>query len=102
MEAMLPPMQSPEAAERGRSAFAAAFFSALQPGLGHAYVGAWGRALMWFAPSLLLYAFTLGAIRADGVAVFGSRFIQPDFLLGVLFFLAIDVPYRGLAAVDAF
>ncbi|MEA2621547.1 MAG: hypothetical protein QOH61_457, partial [Chloroflexota bacterium] len=60
-------MQTPDAAERGRSAFAAAFFSALQPGLGHAYAGSWGRALLWAAPSILFYAFTAGVIREMGL-----------------------------------
>ena len=95
-------MQSPEPAEKGRSAFAAAFFSTLQPGLGHAYLGRWARALAWAAPSILFYAFALGVIRNDGLKPTLEHFTAPSWLFGILVGLAIDLAYRVLCAVDAF
>src|SRR5450432_3490003 len=95
-------MQTPEPAERGRSAFAAAFFSALQPGLGHAYVGRWSRALVWAAPSILFYAFAAGVVRADGIKSVLEHFTAPSWLLGLLVGLIIDLTYRILSAVDAY
>jgi LCP family protein required for cell wall assembly len=95
-------MQTPEAAERGRSAFAAAFFSALQPGLGHAYLGAWGRALLWATPSILFYAFAAGVIRSMGVSAFAIQFAAPSWEIGALIGLGLDVAYRGAAAVSAY
>ena len=51
---------------RQRSAFAAAFLSLLFPGLGHAYAGAYPRALAFAAAPLLLVALVAGvALRAD-------------------------------------
>jgi LCP family protein required for cell wall assembly len=95
-------MQTPEAAERGRSAFAAAFFSALQPGFGHAYLGAWGRALLWATPSILFYAFAAGVVRSMGLTAVAIQFAAPSWEIGALIGLGLDVAYRGAAAVSAY
>ncbi len=51
------PQKAPRAhTPRTRSAFAAAFLSLIFPGLGHAYAGAWARALAFAALPLLLIA----------------------------------------------
>ena len=50
---------------RQRSAFAAAFLSLLFPGLGHAYAGAYPRALAFAAAPLLIVAL-VGGRRACG------------------------------------
>jgi hypothetical protein len=55
-----------EARPRARSPFVAAFLSFLFPGLGHAYAGAYQRALAFAALPLLLIALVAGvAIRMD-------------------------------------
>ena len=95
-------MQTPEPAVRGRSAFAAAFFSALQPGLGHAYLGRWGRGLVWAAPTLLFLAFAAGVIRNDGLKPTLEHFSAPSWQFGILVGLVIDLLYRVASAVDAY
>lgn len=95
-------MQTPEPAERGRSAFAAAFFSALQPGLGHAYLGARARALAWAAPSVLFYAFAAGVLRHDGLSQVLAHFTAPSWQLGALLGLVLDFLYRVASGVDAY
>src|SRR4051812_22427224 len=49
-----------EVRPRARSPFVAAFLSLLFPGLGHAYAGAWQRALGFAAPPILLLALLAG------------------------------------------
>ncbi len=59
-------MSTPQRAPRSRSAFAAAFLSLLFPGLGHAYEGAYTRALGFAAVPLLLLALGGGVVlRTD-------------------------------------
>ena len=74
-------MSTPQRAPRSRSAFAAAFLSLLFPGLGHAYAGAYARALGFAAAPLLLLALTLGIVlrtdRAE-LAGHGRRLRRPD------------------------
>src|SRR6185312_17155357 len=61
--AILPAMQRPhDTLPRGRSPFAAAFLSLLFPGLGHAYLGAYRRALGFAAPPILIGALVAGII----------------------------------------
>ncbi len=85
-----------------RSAFAAAFLSFLFPGLGHAYLGRWLRAILWAALPLIGLAFVIGR------AVTGSRdelielAADPDVLNFVLVFLVLDVIYRLIAVLDAY
>jgi LCP family protein required for cell wall assembly len=100
------PQQAPrsertERPPRQRSAFAAAFLSLLFPGLGHAYAGAFGRALAFAALPLLGIALGGGiAIRADRTDLL-AFFAQEEVLRG-LFVVNIGLLiYRVIAAVDA-
>ncbi len=89
-----------EARPRRRSAFAAAFLSLIFPGLGHAYAGAWNRALGFAALPILLIALTGGIAISSGVQVFGGQIVAnlPAILIGNILFLA----YRIVAAIDAY
>ena len=74
----------PPRAPRTRSAFAAAFLSLLFPGLGHAYAGAWTRALAFAALPLLSIALLGGVVlRADRTELLGFV-VQPAVLHGLL------------------
>jgi len=86
---------------RHRSAFAAAFLSLLFPGLGHAYAGAYGRALAFAAAPLLLVALVGGVVlRADRTDLL-AFFAQVTVLQGLLVVNAALLIYRIVAAVDA-
>jgi len=84
-----------------RSAFAAAFLSFIFPGLGHAYLGRWLRALLWAALPIL------GLAVLGGLAVSPSRndyltsLADPAVLQWVLVALVVDLVYRLLAMLDA-
>ncbi len=86
----------------GRSAFAAAFLSFIFPGLGHAYLGRWLRAILWAALPII------GLAAMIGRAVTGSRdelielVADPDVLNFILLFLVFDVIYRLVAVLDAY
>jgi LCP family protein required for cell wall assembly len=86
---------------RQRSAFAAAFLSLLFPGLGHAYAGAYPRALAFAAAPLLVVALVAGVVvradRTDLLAFFAQEMVL-QALLGVNIVLLI---YRVIAAIDA-
>ena len=85
-----------------RSAFAAAFLSFIFPGLGHAYIGRWLRALLWAALPIV----GIAAIAGLGMSFSRDDLIElvadPDFLNAVLIFLAFDLIYRLAAVFDAF
>jgi polyisoprenyl-teichoic acid--peptidoglycan teichoic acid transferase len=86
---------------RTRSAFAAAFLSLIFPGLGHAYSGAFARALAFAAVPLLALALLAGiVIRSDRVELLGFLVQQP-VLIGLFVVNAIVLVYRIIAAVDA-
>jgi LCP family protein required for cell wall assembly len=86
---------------RSRSAFAAAFLSLIFPGLGHAYAGAWSRALAFAALPLLLLALLGGiALRADRAQLLGTL-IDPGILTGIFIANVLALLYRVVAAVDA-
>ena len=97
---MSTPPRSPRL-PRARSAFGAAFLSLVFPGLGHAYAGAWARALGFAALPLL----TLAALAGIGLRAERSQLealaINPGFLNGLLVANALAFLYRGAAAVDA-
>jgi LCP family protein required for cell wall assembly len=96
-------MQTPDARDRQPSAFAAAFFSAVQPGLGQAYLRRWVRALVWAAPYLLMYALLLGIfVNKQSRGDFEAQFSSPSWLRGVLALTAVDLIYRAVSAVDAY
>ena len=94
-------MQSPKP-ERRPSAFAAAFFSAILPGLGQAYVRHWLRALLWVAPYILLVALGAGLIRTMGTKDFLAQFTAPSWLVGTMVGIVVDLVYRVLSALDAY
>ena len=92
--------QSQEPAPRRRSAFAAAFLSLLFPGLGHAYAGAYTRALGFAAGPILLVALSAGiGLRANPYELLGFA-VQFLGLIQVLNILVLL--YRIVAAVDAY
>ena len=88
-----------EARPRARSPFVAAFLSFLFPGLGHAYAGAYQRALAFAAAPLLLIALVAGvAIRMDRGELVGWLMDN----LGTIFVAnAFVLVYRGVAVIDA-
>jgi LCP family protein required for cell wall assembly len=92
--------QSQEPAPRRRSAFVAAFLSLLFPGLGHAYAGAYTRALGFAAAPILLIALGAGiGLRANFYDLVGLALANLDLIqiLNILVLL-----YRIAAAVDAY
>lgn len=100
---MIRPMQTPAPPERRSSPFAAAFFSALQPGLGQAYLGRWTRALVWAAPSILGYALLAGMyINKQSRSTLETQFVDPTWDLVAMGLIAIMLIYRLASAFDAF
>ena len=94
-------MSTPQRAPRSRSAFAAAFLSLLFPGLGHAYAGAYTRALAFATPPLLAIALTGGIVlRANRMDVLAFLINQP-VLIGLLVVNVGLLIYRIVAAIDA-
>jgi LCP family protein required for cell wall assembly len=95
----MPPLQ--EGRPRVRSSFAAAFLSLLFPGLGHAYSGAWSRALTFAAAPLLLIALVAGIIlRVNRLELLGFV-LQPEVLTLILVLNLLVLVYRIVAAIDA-
>jgi len=91
----------PPRAPRTRSAFGAAFLSLIFPGLGHAYAGAWGRALGFAALPLLAIAAGAGIGLGSDKYKLGAMFLNPAVLNGVLAANILVFLYRAAAAVDA-
>jgi LCP family protein required for cell wall assembly len=90
-----------EPRRRARSAFTAAFLSLLFPGLGHAYAGAWYRALGFAAAPFLLLALGLGIVATYRVELLGVV-LQPAMLIAILVGNVVALLYRVIAAVDAY
>ena len=94
-------MSTPQRAPRSRSAFAAAFLSLIFPGLGHAYAGAYARALAFAALPLLAIALGLGiALQGDRAELVG-RLLDSAVLIGLFITNLLVLLYRIIAAVDA-
>ena len=94
-------MQQPhEARPRARSAFTAAFLSLLFPGLGHAYAGAWYRAVAFAAAPFLLLALVAGSAVSYKIEILGVA-LQPPVLVAILVGNVVAYLYRIVAAVDA-
>ncbi len=75
--------------------------SLIFPGLGHAYAGAWTRALGFAAAPVLLFALGAGlALRAGAAEMIGFM-ARPDVLAGLFVFNGGLFLYRAIAAVDA-
>src|SRR5665811_1173610 len=99
---ILPAMQQQhDARPRARSAFTAAFLSLLFPGLGHAYAGAWYRAVAFAAVPFLLLALLAGAALSYKIEILGVA-LQPPVLVGILVGNVVAYIYRIVAAVDSY
>jgi LCP family protein required for cell wall assembly len=84
-----------------RSAFVAAVLSLLFPGLGHAYLGAYRRALGFAAPPILIGALIAGiVVRLDTLQLAGIA-VQSWFLIAVFIVNLVALAYRAAAIVDA-
>jgi len=90
-----------ETLPRGGSPFAAAFLSLLFPGLGHAYLGAYRRALGFAAPLVLLLALLGGFAVRMSVFTLGGLLAQPWFQIAVFIGNLALLVYRAYAIVDA-
>ncbi len=84
-----------------RSAFAASFLSLLFPGLGHAYAGAWERALGFAAAPLLGLSLLAGLALSLRLELLGIV-LQPTVLALILIGDVALLLYRVVAAVDAY
>ncbi len=84
-----------------RSAFAAAFLSFIFPGLGHAYLGRWLRALAWAALPILGLAALGGLALSPDRNEYLTMLADPAVLQWVLALLVFDLVYRLLAVLDA-
>ena len=90
-----------EARPRRRSPFVAAFLSLVFPGLGHAYLGAYHRALGLAAPVVLAAALGAGiAVRLDLFQLAGLA-VQSWFLTVVFVLNIVLLGYRAIVIVDA-
>ena len=91
-----------EVGPRARSPFVAAVLSLFFPGLGHAYAGAYHRALGFAAPPILLFALLAGVVlRAKSGELFGLL-LAPWVLPSVFAFNLIALLYRVAAIIDAY
>ena len=86
---------------RTRSAFTASFLSLLFPGLGHAYDGAWERALGFAAAPLLGLSLLAGLALSLRLELLGFL-LQPRALTLILVLDVLLLGYRLVAAVDAY
>jgi LCP family protein required for cell wall assembly len=89
-----------DARPRARSAFAAAFLSLVFPGLGHAYAGAWARALAFAAPPLLVLVLLVSMVLNFGIGLVGLA--TREMLMALLGANLLAFLYRVVAAVDAY
>jgi LCP family protein required for cell wall assembly len=85
-----------------RSAFAAAVFSLLFPGLGHAYLGRWSSALAWAALPILGIALLAGLLANPATReLLLEALLSEDALRFVLVGIGLDLLYRLLCVLDA-
>jgi len=84
-----------------RSSFLAAFLSAIFPGLGQAYSGAWGRAIGFVAAPVLLVALLAGLVlHANHLELLGLL-LDPTVLSLILIVNVGLLVYRAVAVIDA-
>jgi len=97
-------MQHPSEAPQARhSAFAAAFFSLLLPGLGQMYAGRLARGACFMVPWLLAAALIAGTAFSMGLKDFGLQLgLDTAWLQYLLIGIGIDLVWRLLAVLDAF
>ncbi len=94
--------RAPEPRPRARSPFVAAVLSLLFPGLGHAYAGAYQRALGFAAPPILIGALAAGIVlRMDPPRLIEFA-LAPPVLPGVFVLNLVLLVYRLVAIVDAY
>ncbi len=87
---------------RVRSPFAAAFLSVIFPGLGHAYAGAWSRALGFATAPFLAIALLAGIVlRLDTLELAGLA-LQGWVLTSIFVVNLIAMAYRAIAVIDAY
>jgi LCP family protein required for cell wall assembly len=86
---------------RARSPFVAAFLTLLFPGLGHAYAGAYQRALAFAALPVLLIALLAGIVLRVDIAQLGGFAVLPGVLPGIFVLNLVALAYRLVAMVDA-
>jgi LCP family protein required for cell wall assembly len=96
-------MQSPqETRRRARSPFVAAVLSLIFPGLGHAYAGAYQRALGFAAGPIFLVALLAGVVLRASQADLLGLLLAPWLLPSVFVFNIIALLYRVAAIVDSY
>jgi LCP family protein required for cell wall assembly len=91
-----------ESRPRAKSPFVAAFLSLLFPGLGHAYAGAYQRALGFAAPPVLLAALIAGVFLRMDAAQLIAFVLTPIVLPGLFLANLLVLVYRLVAIVDAY
>ena len=96
-------MHAPEGPRpRARSPFVAAVLSLFFPGLGHAYAGAYQRALGFAALPILMIALGAGVVLRAHPGDLISLVLTPWVLPGVFVLNILALLYRILATVDAY
>jgi LCP family protein required for cell wall assembly len=91
-----------ETRRRARSPFVAAVLSLIFPGLGHAYAGAYQRALGFAAAPLFVVALLAGIVLRASQADLLGLLLAPWLLPSVFVFNIIALLYRVAAIVDAY
>jgi len=91
-----------ESRPRAKSPFVAAFLSLLFPGLGHAYAGAYQRALGFAAPLILVLALGAGILlRMSGPDLI-ALVLTPWVLPGLMILNLALLLYRLVAIIDSY
>jgi LCP family protein required for cell wall assembly len=91
-----------ESRPRAKSSFVAAFLSLLFPGLGHAYAGAYQRALGFAAPPILVGALLLGVFLRMDAARLIAFLLTPWVVPGIFVLNLFLLVYRLVAIIDAY
>ena len=96
--------RSQETRPRSKSPFVAAFLSLLFPGLGHAYAGAYQRALGFAAPPILAFALAGGILlrMAHSPTDLIAFVLAPGVLPGMFVLNVLLLVYRAVAIVDSY
>ncbi|MEO5940333.1 MAG: LCP family protein, partial [Candidatus Limnocylindrales bacterium] len=87
---------------RAKSPFVAAVLSLVVPGLGHAYAGAYQRALGFAAPLILIGALVAGIVLRVEPTKLIEFVLTPWVLPGIFIVNLILLGYRLVAIVDAY
>ena len=94
--------RSQESRPRAKSPFVAAFLSLLFPGLGHAYAGAYQRALGFAAPPILVAALLAGVVLRMDAAHLITFALTPWVLPGIFVLNLVVLVYRLVAIIDSY